>query len=374
MLARTQITSADTTYTIALQVTGAPGRIQPELSSQPVLDRSDIVSLLVTGRTTAQGGLATHVVGEQVLGYLSGDLLNFAGRAFGLDSVRIDRGLALDDLRFDPTAIAGEKDPGSRLTITKNFTRRVEVVLSQDLSGSGKLSWVATWRPRRAIAFRVVSLDNRDATFEFSQELSFGGTAASRQVRQRRLREEVVGVSFSGAGAETEAPALRAVLKLKPGKRFDFYQWQDDRDRLVRYFHDRQFYEARVSAKRRDVKDKEGNGSVELQYKSGPALVVGWTSRVRCCPRTPWFRCARSGRERCSTASWSRTCRSWLVPRWPGRATCGRRSRRPSTRPARRATTSRPRTSRLFRVPTPRSAPSPGRGTRASTAGGSTRP
>ena len=120
------------------------------------------MSLLVTGRTIAQGGITTEVVGQQALSYLSGDVLNLAGRALGLSSVRIDRGFAMEDLRLHPTALATETDPASRLTITQDLTREVEVVLSQNLSGSGDLTWVIMYRPRRTIAFRVVSLDNEE--------------------------------------------------------------------------------------------------------------------------------------------------------------------------------------------------------------------
>ena len=259
--------------TIRLQVTGTPATVRAELSSEnPPLSQTDIVSLLVTGRTVADGGISTQVMGEQVLGYLTGDLLNFAGRAIGLDSVRVDRGPVLDDLRLDSTAVATETDPESRLTLTKNLTREVEVVLSQDLSGSGRLTWLATYRPRRAIAFRIVSLDDEDRTYEFRQELSFGRSATRTAPPAERREPRVTGVSFTGS-ADGLVPDLRDRLKLDPGDRFDYFTWQDDRERLFEHLHQRGYYEANVLARRRQATTDRGEPGVELTYEVRPGPV-----------------------------------------------------------------------------------------------------
>ncbi len=261
--ARTQVGE----YSIQLQVDGPPDAVRADLTSDPPADQSDIVSLLMTGRTVADGGLSTHVLSSQVLGYLSGDLLNVAGRAFGLDSVRLDRSISLDGLRFDPTIIASETEPKSRLTISKTLPRNVEVVLSQNLE-SGRLTWIATWRPRRTVAFRVLSLDNEDRIYEFTQELTLGGASSTAQQAQKRSEPRVVGVALSGADADRAALIER--LRLKEGKRFDFYRWQDDRERLLAYFQSAGYYEASVSSRRREISGDEGQAGVELRYELRP--------------------------------------------------------------------------------------------------------
>ncbi len=263
--ARTQVGQ----YSIQLQVDGPPTAVRAELTSDPPADQSDIVSLLMTGRTVADGGLSTHVLSSQVLGYLSGDLLNAAGRVVGLDSVRLDRGVSLDELRFDPTIIASETEPESRLTISKNLTRDVDVVLSQNLE-TGRLTWIATWRPRRTVALRVLSLDNKDRIYEFRQELALGDAPAATGPTERTTQPRVAGVAITGADADQAA--LLSRLQLKTGKRFDFYRWQDDRERLLAYFQETNRYEANVASRRREVSGEGALPGVELRYEVRPGL------------------------------------------------------------------------------------------------------
>ena len=59
-------------------------------SSQVPLGQADLTALLLTGRTLDQ--LSTDeaaLIGAQLLGNFSADLLGFAGRAIGLDTLRI---------------------------------------------------------------------------------------------------------------------------------------------------------------------------------------------------------------------------------------------------------------------------------------------
>lgn len=269
--ARTQIGE----YDIRLQATGTPGQIQADLSSQPPLGRSDIVSLLATGRTIAQGGLTTEVVGEQVLGYLSGDLLGFAGRALGLDAVRLQRGDVTQDLRFDPTLVATQANPAQRLTVSKDVGRQIEVVLSQNLK-SGDLTWLATYRPRRGLAGRVVSDDQGDRSYEFRQEVMVGGSA-ERGGRAPAVRPRVARVVFAG-DARTDGRELEDRIALRRGRRFDFYRWTEDRNRVLAFYHERGYYEARVSATRQPIAGETGESAYELIYdvRRGPrtSLVV----------------------------------------------------------------------------------------------------
>ncbi len=54
---------------------------------------------------------------------------------------------------------------------------------------------------------------------------------------------------MTATGAISEATA-RSLLKIDEGDRFDFYDWQDDRDRLSRWLLDNGYYEGRVVARR----------------------------------------------------------------------------------------------------------------------------
>jgi translocation and assembly module TamB len=69
---------------IELSLQGTPDDLEPILSSptDPLLSQADLASLLITGRRlTEVSGREAEIVGEQVISYLSGDVLGAASRS-----------------------------------------------------------------------------------------------------------------------------------------------------------------------------------------------------------------------------------------------------------------------------------------------------
>ena len=93
----------------------------------------------------------------------------------------------------------------------------------------------------------------------------------------------VGGVEVRGAPA-TLATDLRRRLRVEAGDRFDFYRWQEDRDRLVGALHERGYLEARVAARRRD----SGADAIVLDYDITPGPARRSRSKALPCG------CARS--------------------------------------------------------------------------------
>ena len=89
-----------------MNLKGPPATLETTLTSDPPLSQGEIVSLLVTGQT--QNANAMAISSDQVIGYLSGEVLGVTGRALGLDALRVERG---QDVRFDAGLVASETDP-----------------------------------------------------------------------------------------------------------------------------------------------------------------------------------------------------------------------------------------------------------------------
>ena len=252
-------------YDITLEVSGTPQTLQASLRS-PGQSQEDVVSLLLTGELAGESATAqTEIARGQLLMLLSGELLGFAGRAVGVDSLQVGRGLGGAASDFD--LLVTDTDPSARLTVAKDLRRDVEVVFSQSLRDSGDITWIALYRPLRNIELRGTTKDDNSRAYEFRHELNFGGGAAPRTQRDSTGSEEearVTAVRFTGAPGFTEAE-LRRAIRLDAGDRFDFYRWQQDQDRLGTFFHARDFLEARIQASRQT--DDPGNG------ESGVALV-----------------------------------------------------------------------------------------------------
>jgi outer membrane protein assembly factor BamA/autotransporter translocation and assembly factor TamB len=255
-------------YDVTMTVKGTPATLETTLTSEPSLSQGEIVSLLVTGQTENAGALT--VGSDQVIGYLSGEVLGVTGRALGLDALRIERG---QDVRFDAGLVASETDPSSRLTFGKQVTRNVDVVFSQSLKDSGQLTWIIGYRPKSNIELRYVSEDNESRIYDFRHDVTIGGAhtpaaAASRPVSR------VGSIAFTGTPGLPESD-LRRQLRLKEGATFDFFRWQQDRDRLEAALRRDAHFEAHVSA-RRSGSSAAVADIVDLTYdiERGPRTII----------------------------------------------------------------------------------------------------
>ena len=260
--------------------------------TEPDLGRAEVASLLLTGRrleNLAPGDAA--FVGTQVIGNFSGEVLGFASRAVGLDTIRLG-GVDEGAIRRDPIAVATEIDPTTRLTFGKTLGPNVDVTFSQSLRESEAQTWIVDYRAARAVELRLLSGDDDLRAYSLRHDLAFGGPdratrPASNSDQDRDAR--VGTVRFSGEMALPEAQ-LREVLRLGPGDRFDVADWQADRDRVEQEYHEEGYLTARVTPIRAD-----GPDGVDLEYRavSGPATeirVVGiaLTSSLRTRLATAW--------------------------------------------------------------------------------------
>ena len=261
-------------YQVTLTLTGTPETLTTTLQSEPPLPESDIVSLLLTGRTMDQAGSAPGAVArDQALGLVSGELLGSAGRSVGLDTVRIESEVSGSAFTTDSTLVAGETNPGSRITVGKNLSDQVQLIVSQNLREAGLLTWIIDYLPRRNIELRGVLDDDTDRSYEFRHSISFGNpTRPTRQSsgRTRRAAPTVAGIRFSGEPGFDES-ALRDRTSLRQNDRFDFQRWLRDRDRLERFYHEQGFLEVRIRGRRLEATDQV---TLNYEIQRGPRTIV----------------------------------------------------------------------------------------------------
>ena len=83
---------------------------------------------------------------------------------------------------------------------------------------------------------------------EFRQEITFGpGVATRSRVRAAAVVHDTIrSVSLIGDPGFSTAGGPNRQSRLQPGDRFEFRRWLRDRDRIVQYYWDRQYYTARV--------------------------------------------------------------------------------------------------------------------------------
>ena len=122
-------------YLITLKVSGAIDQLIVELSSDPVLERADIVSLLTLGATREQltgsslerdDPSKTEILLDRV-GELS------SRKVSGYISKSIASGTGLEDVSIEGNLFQFGKSWGPRLVASKRITDRMEVIYSTNV-------------------------------------------------------------------------------------------------------------------------------------------------------------------------------------------------------------------------------------------------
>jgi hypothetical protein len=260
-----ELQAKDERYLITLRASGTPSDLKTEFTSDPFLSESDIISMLLTGRTFAElQGSHLAVAREQLAAYLSGQMSGFfntAGTALGLDTVRLDA-----------VTLASDQEIGAKLVLGKNITRDFNFTFSQNLTGGRSQAWIATYNPYRNFLVRAINeADQREVRLELKQSLSFGGgPPLPRRVVPRS--ESLVGdVTFTGV-PNSDPDLLRQVTK--PGKPFNAYRMNDDVRKLEKFYAKSNFLEAKVRGYRTV---EQGKVDVEFVISKGPQILLEFT-------------------------------------------------------------------------------------------------
>lgn len=120
---------------------------------------------------------------------------------------------------------------------------------------------------------RLVSDDEDLRSYLFRHDVAFGGGSARRQPADAERIPPLVRVAAVIVRGELALPEdrVRGVLRLEAGDRFDFAEWQADRDRLEQFYWQQGRLAARVGATRADTAE-----GVVLTYDvaAGPQTTV----------------------------------------------------------------------------------------------------
>ena len=269
-------------YEITMQLMGNPDQLTPVLSSDPPLPERDVLSLLLTGQTSAETqGREMQVMQTQALSLLAGQ----AGESL---TGGTRRALGLSTFRIDPGFIAAESDPGARLTIGEDITRNLSLAYSMNLINGGDQIWAAEYAVTRRFTTQTTKQQDNSYRFEFRHDFRFGnvntGRTANRQGNRRagadegtvrsttatrvRTKAEIGAIRFNGEENFAEKTLLKR-LKASPGDRYDFPKIQKGLDSLQEFYINENYLEADIRM-RRETRDDAVD--IELDIAPGPIV------------------------------------------------------------------------------------------------------
>jgi outer membrane protein insertion porin family len=248
---------------VGIRARGALDDLELTLASDRTdLSQTDLVSLLLTGRTAkgaaSQGGA---VVAEQLAVALGGVLQKGVGETILID-VAPDRSSLTDDI-----------DPTQRFKIGTRVTQDLSVVYSTALDGTAQ-RWIVELNPGGG-RFRVRGITEEDNSFsiEGSDRVSFELWNRRSRARGAPEIERLAALRFEGTLPVAEDD-LRRAAKLKLRGRYSVLQREQAAERVRERLARAGCLSASVEATSLPAK---GGVALVLRVEAGPLVRIAWS-------------------------------------------------------------------------------------------------
>jgi outer membrane protein assembly complex protein YaeT len=220
-----------------------------------------VISVLLTGKTVADNrGVDVRTLEAMAVatGAMNAALSSSLHRTLGVSRVSIQ-----------PSAIAAESNPGTRVTITQDFTRTFRILYSINLNDSSDQIWVGEYDLTRNLNTRLVKQSDNTYRSEFRHDIRFGTSTNSATIAAvRATKQKVSAVHFMGA-TPFAPEVLAKKFKVKAGKQYDALKVRKGSERLDKFFQKKGYLESRVRLDR----DESANGvDLTVRIELGPTV------------------------------------------------------------------------------------------------------
>ena len=255
-------------YDVTVRISGTPDRIETSFSSVPPLGERDLQSLIVTGQASERSTASRESDDTFAAAAAATDILGFAGKFVGLDSVRI--GAA------DLELVSKDVSTAQHLTVLKSLGSSFDLIFSDNLE-DGSVTWVLVWKPTPVNEIRASSVEDGTRALEFRRTVVFGPGSPARTTTARRevaaqSRTIVDAVRVTGSPGFTEEE-LSQKLTLEAGDRFNVRQWIEDRHRLEDFYRERGYQRVRIASTRSLTADRS-RVSLTYDIERGPRTLI----------------------------------------------------------------------------------------------------
>jgi outer membrane protein assembly complex protein YaeT len=252
-------------YEITLRLTGTPEKLSTTLTSEPPLSEPDILSLLLTGKTTSEAqGREFQMARTQALSLI-------AGQAGSQLTGETQRALHLSTLRIDPGLIASESDPGARLTLGEDITKDLSLLYSMNLTNGADQIWAAQYKIMQRLTTQATKQQDNSYRLEFHHDLLFGGPRSARRTETTSKKFKIGAIRLEG-GAPFSDKTLMKSFGVKPGQKYDFPKVQKGLDRVREFYMKEKRLEADVRM-HRETQEK----TVDLNLSIEPGSAVAFS-------------------------------------------------------------------------------------------------
>lgn len=281
---------------VKLLLNGPISNLRLSFQSTPPRSQEELAFLLLTGKSLEE------IRREGLSGLREQILLALATPVASRFGAEIRRIIGVEEMRIEPLGIAGETDPGARLTLVKQITPAARLVTSVDITNSQRQSWNLDYRLSRGMLLNLFRRDDGSYGTGLRHSLSLGG---------EKRKGEGSKVSPAGVSAESFSPKIISSLKIKgdpfftseliqgkirslqPGKTFSHRLLDQQMKLLESFYHRHQFFQAKINPQ--IISEAEGKVDIILEINAGPRIEIEYcgyspSRRLRHRVETLWSR------------------------------------------------------------------------------------
>jgi outer membrane protein assembly complex protein YaeT len=251
-------------YTVNLGLTGELKDVTTTFTSDPPLSRDDVISVLITGKTLSENrGVDVRSMEAYAL---------MTGAMNASLSSRLHRTLGVSRVAIQPGAVAAESNPGTRITITQDFTRTLRLMYSMNLSDSNDQIWVTEYDLTNRFTTRAVKQSDNTYRGEFRHDIRFGGPSTNETAQTGAPLPPISKVEFTG-GEPFSPTELAKHFKLKAGQRASAMKVRKNSERLSKFLVKKGYLESRVFVDRVETGQ---DMSLMVQIELGPTVEISY--------------------------------------------------------------------------------------------------
>ncbi len=256
-----EATTTASGFNITLRVTGAPGKTETTLTSDPPLPEQDILAVLLTGKKLDEiRGQEFEIARTEVLSYVTGRI----GSSLGS---KVAGATGLSTVRIEPSMIATEANPSARLTVGQEISPKLNLIYSMNLIDSSDQIYIGEFDVTRRFTTRGTRQSDGSFRGDFQHNLLFGGLPDPKKA-QRRENRRIARIDIQGITYFPEEK-IASKLKVKEGQKYDFFKVRKGVDRIDKMYVKEGLLEASVRLKR---EPKDESVSLTLKVDAGPKV------------------------------------------------------------------------------------------------------
>ncbi len=249
---------------IELRVQGPLDNLQTQLQApyRSDLTQGDLLMLLMTGRTQQAAVSEAGTVAAESLAGAMGDVLQ---KSAG-EKVYID-------VSSDQSFFSYDTDPTTWFSLGKEVLPGFYVIYEKDLTSTRQrvvFSYMPKEKPYR---LRLIEEEDGRTMLEANHRLEFGLRAAPDLEGGRPVQERIDHLLFKGESPLDDG-ALKKLVKLKPGKKYDAWAAQKDADKLQKELEKLGYRNARVEIE--TASSGPGRLDVSFLIDSGKLVRFVW--------------------------------------------------------------------------------------------------